>query len=1146
MTVDLGSGYLSGLTGDQRDELTRVNAPGLTALREYLSSGQAVAFLGAGASRPLYPLWDGLIGELLDAASGRLSSKEEATCRALAKDSPEAIVEIVRRGLGPGVFRETLRGVLRVQTNPESGRSWTPVQELVCRCPFKAVVTTNYDPGIVDARMRVRPAASATGFMTWEDELGLDRWRSGDVFGEAELPVLFAHGQHNRPDSVVLATTEYRRAYAGKLPHVLGHLMVSGHLVWIGFSFADQRVTAILREIADQTGTRIDPGGAPRHVAVMAWDPDGVGNDPRVLAQRAEIEYGAQVVLYPAADGDHSALARLLSALADAKFPAVGELPAPARPAVAAPGQVTSTGVAGIPVMWTPEAEQVAHFTGRGEELARLDRWAADSQVALIGVTAWGGAGKTALVTHWARQAGGAARRSGVRGVFGWSFYADPSAEHWADALLTWARRDLGMAVVGDGRPAAAVLALLRAVPLLLVLDGLEVVQEDPAGGEFGRLLDGMLREVLSGACRQHHGSLVLLTSRFPFADLEGFDGSSARMLEVPAFTPAEGAALLAAAGGGWLPEAGRRELVGAVDGHALAVTVLAGLLAAHLPAAGQDALRDELATAARTDTRVGKVLGFYRDRLSEGDRYLLAAVCLFARPVTPGAVLTVGAHEAFGGRLAGWDPGMVAAAVRDRLVGLASWHPDGTISAHPLVRDTFRPLALPAAQTAADASLAGLPTGKVTDRTDALRVVEAIELLLEAGQWQPADDLYQARCGSPVSVWQTLPAARLGQRAATAFVATPERRAAYATHPPSGRLGFYLASVGLYAMNAGDLATARHYLPQAVQQARDDGNTTSLAIRLQNLAECLGYLGQPRAAQEVATESLTHAQVTGDRWQISNEHASLGWLACLAGDAAAAEEQFTAADQLQVADHPDGNHLCSLPGILWAEWLARTGRRGPAQALTTRNAATCRRNGWNADLARCDQILGDLALAAGNTATADAYLTAAVAAFRDGDYLTDLAEALPRLAASAQATGDLDTAERCASEAISIAAPHELIPALCAALTARALIRASQSVAEGTNPDHLAQGRDAAGAALRLATRHQLAWHEFGALRAHAELDRAEGVSRGWAAKADVLHKRLVPAGLDPDPLATVERLVAEQKAAEEAAGRNEDEGED
>ncbi len=97
------------------------------------------------------------------------------------------------------------------------------------------------------------------------------------MFGEAELPVLFAHGQHNRPDSVVLATTEYRRAYAGKLPHVLGALVDAGHLVWIGFSFADQRIAAILHEIADRSGTRIDPGRAPRHVAIMAWDPDAEG-----------------------------------------------------------------------------------------------------------------------------------------------------------------------------------------------------------------------------------------------------------------------------------------------------------------------------------------------------------------------------------------------------------------------------------------------------------------------------------------------------------------------------------------------------------------------------------------------------------------------------------------------------------------------------------------------------------------------------------------------------------------------------------------------------------------------------------------------------------------------------------------------------
>ena len=56
----------------------------------------------------------------------------------------------------------------------------------------------------------------------------------------------------------------------------------------------------------------------------------------------------------------------------------------------------------------------------------------------------------------------------------------------------------------------------LRKVRLLLVLDGLEVVQEGPAGDGFGRLLDGTLREVLAGACQQRHHGLVVLTSRVP------------------------------------------------------------------------------------------------------------------------------------------------------------------------------------------------------------------------------------------------------------------------------------------------------------------------------------------------------------------------------------------------------------------------------------------------------------------------------------------------------------------------------------------------------------------------------------------------------------------------------------------------------
>ena len=127
---------------------------------------------------------------------------------------------------------------------------------------------------------------------------------------------------------------------------------------------------------------------------------------------------------------------------------------------------------------------------------------------------------------------------------------------------------------------------------------------------------------------------------------------------------------------------------------------------------------------------------------------------------------------------------------------------------------------------------------------------------------------------------------------------------------------------------------------------------------------------------------------------------------------------------------------------------------------------------------------------------------------------------------------GTWNAAGRHLAEAITIAAPRGLIPAHVTALTARARLRATQAVATG-NSDALAQGRDDADAARRLATRHHLPWHELDALPAHATLDDAEDTSHGWAAHAAALRAQLVPPGLDRDPMKTVERQAAERDTA-------------
>lgn len=1138
----MSDSYLEGLPEPDRAALTAVNAPGLARLGEYLAARKAIAFVGAGASVPLYPLWSVLVDELVGEATSRMSDSEAATCRALAATSPEEVVELVRQRLRAEHYHAVLRRVFRVRHDPDTGRTWTPTQELIARCDFRGVVTTNYDPGIVDARMRVRPAASSTGYCSWSDETAMDGWRTEDVFqGDNELPVLFAHGQHNRPEEIVLATTEYRRAYDGKLPRVLGTLVDSSHLVWIGFGFADERIAAILREIAAGSGTRIDPGMAPRHVAIMAWDPEppdgGQPSDPGVLRDLCALRYGADIVLYPARGSDHANLGVLLGDFVDERYPAVGGPPSvPARPgraslppATRADAPQAADRIGSAAVRWVHGGEVLEHFEGRIDELAKLDRWAADPEVRLIGVTAWGGAGKTALVTEWLARRQGVDARPPARGLFAWSFYEDPSEEAWAEALLAWAQDALGMAIAGE-RLADRVLALVAHTPMILVLDGLERVQEGPGGAVYGRLLGSVLRTVLTGLCRMTHDTLAVLTSRFVFADLERFDGTAARMLDVPALTVAEGAELLERSGGGWLDVDVRRRLVGAVEGHALAVGALAGALEGRPPTDDLTALAHELEQAARTDDRVGRVLGFYADRLDKRDRALVAIVSLFQRPVAAQTVLTLGA-DLLDGVLRDWTAADVRAVVQQRLSGLLSWHGDGAVSAHPLVRDTFRPLALTpeSAKLASDLQLADLPKGVVATREQAQRLVEIIELLLDAGQWNAADDLYSARSANGY-VWLELPAAGLGARCSLAFVSTPARERACREQLSDHRLGFYLNEVGLFAMCRGDLATAERFLGAAVDHGRDAGDNRNVSIRLTNWTECLAWMGHAGRSRDAASPALELAVMAGGDDAIFKSHAYLAWGLCLSGETRSADEHLIAADEIDY--RRQSRHLTSIGASWWGQVLSLTGRTAIGRALAVAGLKVSTEEGWSEDVARSDRALARCDLIDGHVSDAEPRLRRAESTFRDGDMVLELAETLVVLAEQRRRAGDLDEAGRVCDESISIAAPRELVPTHASALAARARICADR----GTDDDVL-RARDDADHALRLATKvRQLPWQELDALDSHAHIDRIAGTDGGWAERADVLRTTLIPDDLDPDPLATVEaRISAERKSRDD-----------
>src|SRR3954454_6358372 len=89
--------YLMSLPEQQQVLLARENRRGVEVLRQMIDGRQAVAFLGAGVSAPLYPLWSEAISELILLSQDELSDEARRTCQELAASRPDSVVEILRR-----------------------------------------------------------------------------------------------------------------------------------------------------------------------------------------------------------------------------------------------------------------------------------------------------------------------------------------------------------------------------------------------------------------------------------------------------------------------------------------------------------------------------------------------------------------------------------------------------------------------------------------------------------------------------------------------------------------------------------------------------------------------------------------------------------------------------------------------------------------------------------------------------------------------------------------------------------------------------------------------------------------------------------------------------------------------------------------
>jgi len=341
-----------------------------------------------------------------------------------------------------------------------------------------------------------------------------------------------------------------------------------------------------------------------------------------------------------------------------------------------------------------------AHLFGREVELTRLDQAWADPEINVISLVAWGGVGKSALVNHWL---GTMAKENyrGARRVYGVSFYSQGtkqiavSADTAVAAALDW---------FGDPNPTAGspwakgerLAKLVREVPTLLVLDGLEPLQ-NPPGPEEGRLKDPALQSLVRELGAFNPG-LCVITTRHRVADIDPLSATTAPVIALENLSDEAGAALLREQG----VEGPDDELWQAsreFGGHGLALNLLGTYL--HDVCQGDIRRRDEVGLLDSDVEQGGhakRVMESYEIWFGQGPELAtLRIIGLFDRPADSKAVaalreappipeLTDTLHDLTDAK---WRQ-TLAKLRRAGLLAQEDPNDPDTLDAHPLVREHF------------------------------------------------------------------------------------------------------------------------------------------------------------------------------------------------------------------------------------------------------------------------------------------------------------------------------------------------------------------------------------------------------------------------------------------------------------------------
>jgi tetratricopeptide (TPR) repeat protein len=577
-------------------------------------------------------------------------------------------------------------------------------------------------------------------------------------------------------------------------------------------------------------------------------------------------------------------------------------------------------------------------FVGREAELAQLDAAWDNPGIHVVTLVAFGGVGKSALVSRWL-DGRATAGWPGVRRALDWSFYSQGTEERVtsADRFLDHALRYFGDPdpVAGSPRDRGLRLAdLVRREKTLLVLDGVEPLQHPP-GPLAGRLKDPGLAALLKGLAAGNPG-LCLVTTREHITDLNNFT-QAAPQWNLEHLTPEAGAMLLHRLG----VKGKDSELLAASEemgGHALALTLLGKYLRR---ACGGDVRRRQEVGLGKADERQGghafRVLHAYASWLGEGPELaILRLLGFFDRPADAKAVAALRAKPAIPGLTEAlvdipnetWN--WAITSLQEHGLLLPGDSQAESLDAHPLVRAYFQEeleKGHPDAWREGNLRLYEHLKASAPDLPETLKEMEPLFTAVlhgcRAGRQQEAmDEVYWRRIQRGQEFYSGNKLGAIGSEltALSGFFDPPWDRPSPCLSPADQ--AFVLNEAGFDLRALGRLAEAAQPMQAGLKARLAQEKWLNAAIIASNLSELTLTLGELPRAVAFGEQSVELADRSGDAFQRMSKRTTMADALHQAGQWEESAETFREAEAMQAEDQPEYPRLYSLAGYRYCDLL--------------------------------------------------------------------------------------------------------------------------------------------------------------------------------------------------------------------------------